>query len=245
MARRLLRGEKRVPYSPDVPVIVICRDRLEPMTRLVAWLEAEGLRNIIFVDNDSTYPPLLAYFERTAYRVVRLGRNVGHTSPWLPEVQELIPPGAPYIVTDPDVVPCEGSHGAVREFFRLLNDYPGYVKVGFGLRIDDLPEHYCRRDEVIAWESSLIERAVERNVYRVPIDTTFALHRAGTPYTLVPSLRTAGRFVARHEPWYEDCDNVGAEVAYYLAHASSSATWRATAADGPPDRGDRDGATPG
>jgi hypothetical protein len=41
------------------------------------------------IDNDSTNPALLDCFATTHHTVVFLGRDVGHTSPWLPELGHL------------------------------------------------------------------------------------------------------------------------------------------------------------
>ncbi|GAA5108155.1 hypothetical protein GCM10023339_06860 [Alloalcanivorax gelatiniphagus] len=221
---------KRIRPTTALPVMIICRDRLEPLIELVAWLEDEGLTEIHLVDNDSTYEPLVTYLASTKHHVVRLGRNVGHTSPWLPELEHLRT--GPFIVSDCDIVPDPDSHGAVAHFIELLNRYRSVVKVGFGLHIDDLPDHYARRAEVEAWESQFWQRPLVPDVYMATLDTTFALHRPGTPYTLGPALRTGGRFMARHEPWYQDTDAPTQDLAYFLERASSSTTWRPTGPSG-------------
>jgi hypothetical protein len=230
IARRVRNGWLR--FSPDMPVFVICRDRVTPLRELLAWLEAEGLRNIILVDNDSTYPPLLALYAETTHRVLKLDHNVGATSPWLPEVIGAYARRGPFIVTDPDVLPVHGSRGAVKHFIRLLNRYPGYVKAGFGLKIDDLPSHYDLGAQVVKWETQMWVKEIEPDVFQAPIDTTLAVYRPGTPYVIGPALRTGGPFVARHEPWYLDSRNPGDEVTYYRARAAQgSATWGTSAQD--------------
>lgn len=219
----------RLRYTSSLPVMVICRDRLDPLLELVAWLQDEGLTQIHLIDNDSTYEPLLDYLTTTEHQVIRLGRNVGHTSPWLPELDHLR--SVPFIVSDCDVIPDPGSHGAVDHFISLLNRYRGVVKVGFGLHVDDLPAHYARRAEVEAWESQFWERPLADDVYMATLDTTFGLYRPGTPYTLGPALRTGGRFMARHEPWYQRSEAPTDDLAYFLAHANSSTTWWPSAGD--------------
>jgi hypothetical protein len=222
---------RRIEMTPRLPVMVICRDRVDPLRELLAWLEAEGMTNIHLVDNDSTYPPLLDLLDATHHSVVRLGRNVGHTSPWLPELAHLRREA--FVVTDCDIVPDPGSHGAVAHFVELLNRYRSVVKAGFGLHIDDLPEHYDRRAEVVGWESQFWDRPLVQDVYMATLDTTFALHRPRTPYTLGPALRTGGRFMARHEPWYQDSSDITPDLAYFQARASSSTTWGASAGERP------------
>lgn len=218
-AEKLRKQVLPVPYSTDIPVFIICRDRVEPLKRLVVWLEEEGLKNIYFIDNASTYPPLLEYFQKTSYNVIRLNINSGHTSPWKEGIVQLYAAGKPFIVTDPDVIPSDKAHGAVRLFAKLLDDHPERTKAGFGLRIDNLPAHYELRDHVISWEKQFWVSEVEPEVYDAEIDTTFALYRPGTPYTLGPGLRTGGKYIAEHEPWYVDSKHVPAEIKYYREHA--------------------------
>ena len=218
-AEKLRRQVLPVPYSEDIPVFIICRDRVEPLKRLVVWLEEEGLKNIYFIDNASTYPPLLEYFQKTSYNIIRLNINSGHTSPWKEGIVQLYAAGKPFIVTDPDVIPSDKAHGAVKLFAKLLNDHPERTKVGFGLRIDNLPTHYELRDHVISWEKQFWVSEVEPDVYDAEIDTTFALYRPGTPYTLGPGLRTGGKYVAEHEPWYVNSKNISSEMKYYRDHA--------------------------
>ena len=109
----------------------------------MSWLECAGHERIHLIDNDSTYPELLEYFETTPHRVHRLRENAGHLAPWDAGVVEREARGEWYVVTDPDVVPVpECPSDAVEHFREALLRYPRYFKAGFGLVIDDLPEHY-------------------------------------------------------------------------------------------------------
>lgn len=208
-----------VTYSDSMPVFIICHDRFKPLKKLVDWLEDEGMHNIYLVDNASTYPPLLEYYDQTPYEVIRLNANIGHTSPWVTGIVSMYAKDQPYIVTDPDVIPAKGSHGAVERFCELLTKYPERRKVGFGLKINDLPDHYELKKHVIAWEKRYWSTEKEPGVYDAEIDTTFAVYRKDAGYVLGPSLRTGGKYVARHEPWYIDSANPSEEIRYYRSHA--------------------------
>jgi hypothetical protein len=218
-AEKLRKNVPNVKYHPDIPVFIITRDRVEPLKKLVKWLEDERMSNIIFIDNASTYKPLLEYLKATKHRVVWLNKNAGHTSPWSEGVIKSYARDLPFIVTDPDVIPDKESHGAIEHFCDLLTKYPERVKVGFGLKIDDLPDQYELKDHVLSWESQFWESKIEPDVYDAEIDTTFAVYRQNTPYTHGPGLRTGGKYVARHEPWYINSKEPGAEIIYYRAHA--------------------------
>lgn len=233
IAEKLRRNVPDVYFDKDIPVFIICRDRVEPLRKLVSWLEEEGLKNIIFIDNASTYPPLLKYLKETSYETVMLNKNAGHTAPWSEGAVNIYAKDRPFIVTDPDVIPDDNSHGAVKKFCELLTKYPERTKVGFGLKIDDIPEHYELKSHVVSWESQFWESTVEPEVYDAEIDTTFAVYRQNTPYTLGPGLRTGGKYVARHEPWYINSKKPSEEVLYYRNHASKDiGSWGITPDEG-------------
>lgn len=219
---KLRKRVKPALFTHSMPVFIICRDRVEPLIKLVRWCEDEGLTNIILVDNRSTYPPLLEYLSKTKHEVIWLNSNIGHTSPWKAGIVDTYAKDKPYIVSDPDVIPSTQAHGAVKVFCDLLNRHPVRRKVGFGLRIDDIPDSYELKDHVLAWEDVFWQTEVEKNVYDAEIDTTFAVYRPGTPYVLGPGLRTGGKYVARHEPWYIDSNNISQELRYYREHADKT-----------------------
>lgn len=45
-----------------VPIFINSRDRLGVLKKLIDWLLDAGYRNLIILDNNSTYPPLLEYY---------------------------------------------------------------------------------------------------------------------------------------------------------------------------------------
>jgi hypothetical protein len=229
---RLKRKTPDLHFNYNIPVFINTRDRLEPLKKLTKWLEEEGMKNIIIIDNQSSYPPLISYLKNSRHKVLWLGQNIGHKAPWDSGAINFYAKNTPYIVTDPDVIPESASHGAIKHFIQILNKYKEYNKVGFGLRIDNIPDCYELKDKVIQWESKFWEDPVERNLYDALLDTTFALYRPNTPYTIENALRTGGKYVAEHEPWYADSSAPSDEVKYYRAHANkNSGTWGLTTND--------------
>lgn len=211
------------PVATDIPIFINTRDRVGPLRKLVAWLEHAGATRIVIVDNASTYPPLLKYLDASPHEVVRLAENVGQMAPWHAGViGERISAGQRYVVTDPDILPDRACPIDVLDHFSdLLDRYPETVKVGFGLRIDDLPRRYRHAEAVRRWESRFWTDEAEPGVYRAPIDTTFALYREDTPFTMEPALRTGAPYLAQHLPWYLNSWRPSREQRYYLAHARS------------------------
>ena len=114
-------------------------------------------------------------------------------------------------------------------FYSLLKKYPHVHKVGFSLKIDDLPDHFEHKEKVYNWEKRYYENALEPEVYQAPIDTTFALYRpfskAGKRDGSTPIIRTGIPYQARHLPWYVNTDNLDAEETYYVQSLQTRTHW--------------------
>src|SRR3974390_810970 len=207
------------------PVFVNCRDRVTSLSALVSWLERAGHVHIVLVDNASTYPPLLEYYAQTPHKVVKLGRNLGPGAIWKADLLESVPSRSGYVLTDSDVVPDENApYDSVDRFADLLNRHQDVDKVGFGLRIDDLPDCYRFKREVVDWELQFWEDEGARGVFGADLDTTFALYRPQIRTSTLSALRTGSPYVARHVPWYMDSASPSEEEAYYRQHASLEMT---------------------
>lgn len=202
------------------PVIITVRDRLSPLLSLLQWLEHVDQHDVWLVDNASTYPPMVKFLDQTKHHVIRSERNLGHRAPWLSGLTAELGAEQPFIVSDPDVVPCETCPtDAVEYFAETLRIHPEIDKVGFSLRIDDLPTRFAHRDSVIAWETQFRRNEFKPGFHFAPIDTTFAVYRAGFGHRNAKSLRSQPPYEARHLPWYDDSANPTDEQAYYVTHA--------------------------
>jgi hypothetical protein len=211
------------------PILITCRDRLSPLVELLTWLERSGQDRIYLLDNASTYPPLLEFYERTSHRVIRLGVNIGQRAAWEAGIVEQHCAGDYYVVSDPDVVLVEDCPPDVLDvFYDALLRFPTRCKTGFGLKIDDLPDHYRFAQEVRTWEAQFWERELAPGLYDVYIDTTFALYRPGVPFQIENSIRTGKPYIARHTAWYTNSGELSEEERYYREHARPGVThWNA------------------
>ena len=212
--------------AADLPIFIICRDKVTPLRTLVDWLENNEYRRLVLVDNVSTYPPLLEYLDATPHEVVRFSENLGpRQGIWETGILESRAKGRYYVVTDSDVVPDEACPGDAVEFLLwALRRYPGYLKAGLGLRIDDLPVQYALAAEVRRWESQYWLRRLPGGVYDAPTDTTFALYRPDSAFQLAPALRSGEPYLARHLPWYGDTAHPTQEDQYYQEHSDPTIT---------------------
>lgn len=222
-----LRLIKLKPWSlHSIPVIINNRNRITYLLLLIKWLEEAGMKNIYIIDNASTYPPLLEYYNHTEHKVFRLKDNLGHLALWKSGLYKKFQHDY-FIYSDPDILPdTAAQEGFLKFMMDCLNKYPSIGKIGFGLRVDDLPDHYGKKKDVIEWEKQFWKNKVEEDVYDAHVDTTFALYR---PYVNVlvaevRAYRITGKYMARHLPWYENSAMPTDEDVFYRNHIKEGAS---------------------
>jgi hypothetical protein len=209
-----------------VKAFVIFRDRVAYAKRCTAALTEAGF-DVVIVDQGSTWPPALAWLQAArADGVPVMRRGGGHPRglwDWAPF--RGVRGGGRYLVTDCDVLPSDCCPPDWPDRLgSLLDRNPEVVKAGLGLRTDNIPVHYQRRDQVIAWESQFLAGPVEDRgltVHRAGIDTTLALYREGSGFSLdtATNIRTGYPYLADHLAWHEDLDDPGEEIYWYYEHA--------------------------
>lgn len=199
------------------PIFIISRDRLSCLRKLIEWLEKAGHERIYIIDNDSTFEPLLNWYEKTPHKVLYQYNNTGHIGAWGNGTIAEYARDEFYVVSDPDIVPTEECPlDAVDYFHQLLNKYSDRTKAGFSLKIDDIPDHYKFKKEVIKHETQYLGwGGPEPGCLFAPIDTTFALYRPNSGPDISYSIRTLKPYEARHLPWYLDSNSLDDEERYY------------------------------
>jgi hypothetical protein len=125
------------------------------------------------------------------------------------------------------VVPINDCPKNYINYFRaILELYPKVDKIGFGLKIDDIPECFSLKAEVIELESKWWQNRINDKLFNSRIDTTFALYRPGRQGGhWLQALRTGFPYIARHMPWYTDTDDLSEEEKYYKKNATSHSYW--------------------
>ena len=213
----------------NIPIIINNRNHYDYLLRLIGFLEKCKYNNIIILDNSSTYPPLLDYYNLTKYRVIYLNKNIGHMAlnecPLWDEVSKSY-----FVYTDPDIVPVEDCPENFLEYFvSVMKKDLVLQKVGFSLKIDDLPNSYNKKQNVIDWESQFWNVKIKGGNYIAPIDTTFALHRPGVKSSFLSGYlkhcRTGFPYMARHLPWYENSNNLSENIMYYYKNTEKGNNW--------------------
>ncbi len=215
---------KDIDYR-DIPVIINNYNRINHLKKLIDWLERAQMRHLFIIDNASTYPPLIDFYQTTKHTVIRLNANIGYKALWDTSIH-LWFRGLPYIYTDPDVLPVdECPLDAVKFLQEILRKNEGINKVGFALKIDDLPDYYPHKEKVLEWESKFWKYKISDNLYMADIDTTFALYRANSvKQQWGKTCRTAGIYMARHLPWYEN-PNILTEEELFFRNTTNGSCW--------------------
>ena len=214
------------PYWRDVPIFINARDRLGVMKKLIDWLLDAGYRKLIILDNASTYPPLLEYYNSlesdSRVKIIRLGKNFGYKALWLSGILEQLKIVTPYVYTDPDVLPIEHCpKDFIKELIKILETNHELRKVGFGLVWENIT--FFDKENAQNYESKFYDGTrVGDNSYFAQVDTTFALYSNVRHYSLRFSLRTTGNLRAYHLPWYFDYDNLPDDEKYYIEHADKN-----------------------
>ena len=209
----------------NVPIFIISYNRLYCLQQQISRLKEMGYKNITIIDNNSSYPPLLEFLDTTDCKVIRMKKNFGHKVFWKSGLYKKYMNDL-YVVTDPDVIPVENCpNDFVRVFYSYLKKYPRFRKVGFSLKINDIPDDSPLKEDVLAWEQKFYSIKVPfQKVFVASIDTTMALYmpdNLNISCDCLSALRTAEPYEARHLPWYKTQDKITEEDRYYADHRTN------------------------
>lgn len=215
----------------DIPIIIISFNQLFYLKKLIDFLKESGYKNIVIIDNNSTYKPLLDYFEtiKNEVKLHLLNENFGHSVFWkINEINQKYTHGY-YALTDPDINPYENCpKDFLKHFKNILDKNINISKVGFSLSIDDIPENNENKSKILLWENKFWELENKDGDFIAEIDTTFALYkpiRFSDAENFYKAIRTKKPYIARHGGWYIDHKNLTMEQEFYINTANSSSSW--------------------
>lgn len=212
----------------DIPIVILNKDRLPPLIDLVNSLQKRNYNNIIIIDNESTYEPLLEWYAQTNVEVFR--NNVPETMYDNSSLYTLIKLKHPrfadinkghYIYTDSDVVPVdENPENFIEDMIEVCDEF-NLHKVGLGIKIDDLPDNDSWNTQTaIDIESKFLLNKIPHSkfdLYRAPVDTSFAVYAPNSqPLWGDNSIRMGGNHMARHYPFYYDLNNLPPDELHYI-----------------------------
>lgn len=215
----------------SIPIFIISYNRLHDLKKCISRFEKDGYKNIIILDNASTNQALIDYLHGLNHKVYFLKKNYGHHVLWDCHLFDDFLNKNPYVLTDPDVLPVdECPSDYLKIFYEILIHNPEKSKVGFSLKIDDLPEDYQYKYDIIRFESFYWERKISSEynflIYDAPIDTTFALYKPGLihPKKFYKGIRTGYPYTARHLGWYIGNHNLNREECEYFTKDNKCST---------------------
>jgi hypothetical protein len=221
----------------EVPVFVPCYNNPTYAQGMLAQLRRLGFRKVLLVDNASTSPDMRAWLEGLdgQAEVIALTENLGPRDIFLDARNFALLPRY-FCVTDPDL---ELNGDLPEGFLGDLAALAGRHKVGKAGFALDVSEQEAMRDEsfrigerdwkIWEWERQFWDRILPSleagdPVYDAKIDTTFALYDKDhfDSADHLRAVRVAGRFTARHLPWYRDVGLPAKEVDQYRRTARYS-----------------------
>lgn len=213
----------------NMPIYIISFNRLEYLKQMINWLNKYGYKNIIIIDNHSDYKPLLDYYKECNCKVIRMNKNYGYKV-FNENIRFLFDRyKGYYVLTDPDLKPInECPSNFIEVFLKTLYENIDYSKVGFSLKIDDIPDSYYLKEEVVKWESQYYKQELnsKQKAYIAKIDTTFSLN---SPMSVtaksdrLKGIRIGYPYQLMHLPWYEN--NKEDNIHYLNTKRNDQTTW--------------------
>lgn len=198
-------------------------DQLQPYTS-----------DIVIVDNNSDYEPLLQYYENEySFTLLKQNKNYGHRVYMRDEIKSIA--GQVHILTDPDIYFQESMPPSLIQDMIKISKLYKCNRVGPALCIDrnDINETLFSHQgpdklklwSVKEWESQFWKERIPNNefeLYNAWIDTTFCLINN---FNNSGSIRIAGPYTALHMPWHIDFEKMllPTEMEHY--RNSISTTW--------------------
>ena len=225
----------------EIPLIIPNFNQMVYTINLVNWWNYYTNNAPVFiVDNKSTYKPLLIFYKNVKniwsnvevirYRVNNCGKNLTNL------IRNKINPHYKYYcISNPDIMPHPTTPENFLDIFKHCIEKYEYHRVGFALRINDLPDYITNTQLILKRQSDFYDK--RKRVYveygdknykghKAPIDLTFAMYSSENggwifPYNSRTKWNNALRlFTAYHLEWYIDPNTRSEETDYYYKTAT-------------------------
>jgi hypothetical protein len=211
-----------------VPVVINSFNQYYYLEKLLSQLISNNFKNLIIIDNKSTYPPLCRFLEevesRKIAKVLTYEKNLGPRAFHLQNYHKILS-GIPHFYTDPDLDLGDLSDEFVTNFMLYSEKYRA-VKVACGITIPK-PEE-CKPGNFPPHNISIIENElrfwtteIEPGLFLAHVDTTFHLFNPlylSSNWNFLDGIRICKEgFMVRHRPYYIASDLPDEELLYYKA----------------------------
>lgn len=179
---------------------------------------------IIIIDNNSTYPPLLDYYKKCPCEIIRLEKNIGYLAPWESGIIDQINDQY-YVVTDPDLDISTVPLDCISYLQHGLDKHPEVLKAGLGLEYKGIPETTFTSLQIkhSIMRYSLSEYDCYDGFQSAPIATTFALYdkkRDRSKLHWCAAIMSKRPYVVKHIPYYMMSSPISEEYDYYIKTAN-------------------------
>lgn len=212
-------------HISKIPLFIINYNRLTTLKGMVDFLSKEPRVEVIIVDNNSTYQPLLDYYAQTKVRVIRMSKNFGYLVIWEQNILPLYEVRGRYIISDSDLILDNIPLDWFDKLSQGLDKYPEVAKAGFSLDIFNLPKDNPLTPQIVQHEKQFWINRADDNFFFAPIDTTFALYRETQKTHTYSAVRADKPYMAIHEPWQKTPKTLTEEDRYYYSHIQTSTHW--------------------
>jgi glycosyltransferase involved in cell wall biosynthesis len=207
----------------EITVVINNRNRLTTTKNMVdKLLHLNPEEDIIIIDNDSSYPPLLKWYNEVINKVEIVPcKNEGHLALWSTGLYKSL--GKFFVYTDSDIQLNENFPKDWKE--RMFQTWLKYEKkVALAIRTDDLPDHYRYKNQVIRNEGRWWLNELEPNIFQADTDTTFFMMENFGDNQYDSVRISQPDMICRHAPWYHDLTSLDDEETYYLKNLGSRVT---------------------
>jgi FkbM family methyltransferase len=211
LLRRKFFGEILPLFVKSNHTVLIIAYNLVTYVKMMVEQLKKYTNDIVILDNASTFPPLLDYYNTFEGTVIRLKTNTGHNIYKDPTIIKLI--GKQFFLTDPDIKFNPELPQNFMEEIMYLSQVSRAIKVGFALDISGDPSIFrefnidglpFREFELRWWKNKVKRQHGDLEMYDAEVDTTFCfVNMEGEKFI---SGRIAGKYIAKHLPWYKDYD---------------------------------------
>lgn len=233
-----------------IPIFIITCDRLGILKESIQSYHGciKTSFEIVICDQGTTFPPTREFFKKLEFNGIKIYRwpeglndgkkmNLKRNDTKISEdIQNYFEthPESNYVVTDADIL-LDNVNGDVLDIYAyFLEKLPQIAAVGPMLRIDNIPDCYPLKEELISGKIGRHKRfhSLEVNTIQykhktikyvfAPIHTTFAMYRKGTQWKGYSrrSIRIFAPYSAKHLDWYVNPKKLTEDQKYYMEHAS-------------------------
>lgn len=216
-----------------IPVIIIGFNNFTYIKMMVEQLLKYNLKDITIIDNCSTLPILLHYYENNKnFKVLKLNKNYGPRVLFHEDLKvfyNMLPNF--FILTDPDIKFNENLPEDFVDTLISITEKHKIGKAGFAIDISSSEKFkhlffYKRYKKISirAWEHKYWTDKREDDLYRADIATTFAVYnKKYLDFSIerhrLKAMRKAGNFLCKHMQWYLDDMLPYYEKKYYIANS--------------------------